>query len=474
MLLLDKLADQPVSFFLCFATISILVGEAVAKRQLDWAIPSLVAYATVGAWYLIEPLYLPEGFTRFSSDILDDAFLQVTGFLLTFRIAVPIFTNMVIPSAQFGIGGGARIPAETYLLWLVLFWFCLVVVGINRMGGDFVEALFPTGGRWTGRMWGRAAAGDAGPMGFLVSLAAYLYTLICASFGILLPFLRRRWAWFMAILMIGLSWPYFLLDGSRNIFLAVFIPSVASYLLFSRHSVVIKGLICTGLFLGVDTWFRIVIAYRNTGFVGVFEENTGTLIAQTKHYGLNMMSELCFINSFYESGLLQLSFGQGYVEEFLNFIPRAVWPDKPLLGIDYAILRGFGSSTGDLGVFATVSTGLVGQGVRNFGIFFGPAMAALLFAVWIAILARFRRQGDSVLRLSLFLLGLGLTFNLGRDLTLLVLWPFALGYLLVRVLECYRSSDQTRAGSPQKGLSIGSGRVGPILGQNRHGPPKWH
>ena len=65
MLLLDELADQPVSFFLCFATISILVGEAVAKRQLDWAIPSLVAYATVGAWYLIEPFYLPEGFTKF-------------------------------------------------------------------------------------------------------------------------------------------------------------------------------------------------------------------------------------------------------------------------------------------------------------------------------------------------------------------------------------------------------------------------
>ena len=35
----------------------------------------------------------------------------------------------------------------------------------------------------------------------------------------------------------------------------------------------------------------------------------------------------------------------------------------------------------------------------------------------------------------LFMLGAGLTFNLGRDITLLVLWPVVFGYCFVRLAE---------------------------------------
>jgi hypothetical protein len=35
----------------------------------------------------------------------------------------------------------------------------------------------------------------------------------------------------------------------------------------------------------------------------------------------------------------------------------------------------------------------------------------------------------------LFLLGLGLTFNMGRDITLLVLFPFVFGYIGIRIAE---------------------------------------
>jgi hypothetical protein len=41
------------------------------------------------------------------------------------------------------------------------------------------------------------------------------------------------------------------------------------------------------------------------------------------------------------------------------------------------------------------------------------------------------------LRLTLFMLGAGLTFNLGRDITLLVLWPVVFSYCFVRLIEIW-------------------------------------
>jgi len=269
----------------------------------------------------------------------------------------------------------------------------------------------------------------------VISAESYLYSLVAASFGMLLPFLKRWQGRIFAISLIFLSWPYFLLSGSRNIFLVVFIPSFASFALFSQRPVLIKLVAGAALYGALDFWFRVVIAYRDVGFSDVLNGNLDAAIYEKKHVGLNMMSELCYMNLFYDRGLLNLSMGLDYLKELANVIPRALWPDKPLIGIDYSLLRGFGGSTSDIGVVATISHGIIGQGFMNFGPLFGPVVSALIFAAWTALLARFRQQQDSVLRLSLFLLGLGLTFNLGRDVTLLVLWPMVFGYVLVRLLE---------------------------------------
>ena len=126
--------------------------------------------------------------------------------------------------------------------------------------------------------------------------------------------------------------------------------------------------------------------------------------------------------------------GQRYLAEIFAVVPRAVWPGKPLLGIDYAVARGFGGADNDIGVFATISSGMIGQGVLNFGILFGPMVAALLMALWASWLNRLRMQA-TVPRLALFLVGLGLTFNLGRDITSLVLFPFIFGYVAVLLFE---------------------------------------
>ena len=69
----------------------------------------------------------------------------------------------------------------------------------------------------------------------------------------------------------------------------------------------------------------------------------------------------------------------------------------------------------------------------NFGTFFGVLAAALITALWVAILARQDLKGAKMGRMLLFFIGLVLTFNLGRDITLITLYPFLFGYLMLTI-----------------------------------------
>ena len=147
-----------------------------------------------------------------------------------------------------------------------------------------------------------------------------------------------------------------------------------------------------------------------------------------------MLEELAWINSFIDKGTYAVNYGQRYFAELVNPIPRVIWPNKPMIGIDYAIARGqlYGDA-GDAqaGVGATISTGMIGQGVVNFGTFFGVLAAAFLMALWVVILARQDLLGEKMGRMMLFFIGCVLTFNLGRDITLITLYPFLFGYIML-------------------------------------------
>jgi len=106
-----------------------------------------------------------------------------------------------------------------------------------------------------------------------------------------------------------------------------------------------------------------------------------------------------------------------------------------MVGVDYAIARGFTEHRHNIdsnegGITASISTGMIGQGVANFGRFLGPMCAALLMAIWVSMLARLDLRGDPA-RLILCTVGMILTFNMGRDITLFVLYPFVFGYMLL-------------------------------------------
>jgi hypothetical protein len=73
----------------------------------------------------------------------------------------------------------------------------------------------------------------------------------------------------------------------------------------------------------------------------------------------------------------------------------------------------------------------------NFGQIFGPVAAALLMAVWVAVLAHQDYKGSDIFHMFLYAIGLVLTFNMGRDITLLVIYPFIFGWLMLNAYNRY-------------------------------------
>jgi oligosaccharide repeat unit polymerase len=421
--------DLPETYFLSVALAAILLVYGTLKLRTSWGGPYLATVVTIAAWYLIEPLYFPDEFMAFSQETVATAYSAVLITLLCFALSAPTFVDLMRPNIN-RILSQAHISPERVFAAIACLWLVLLAYGIARMQGDVFGALFPLGGRSGVNMWSRAAGADAGDDGFIVSSASYLYVLCLTSFGILYSLMSKGFYTKLALILIAISWPYVVLQGARNLLLAVALPTLGSYLLFSRHGPLRKGLVFGGALLVLEFVLRIIIIFRNEGFQDVNFSEMG----DGKHLGLNMASELVYCVQFIQDGTLDVDFGQRYLAELAGIIPRSIWSDKPLIGIDYALARGFGSANTDIEVFATLSTGAIGGSVLSFGPVFGPIFVGLLMSSWVGLLSRFRLQGTP-LRLTLFLVGLGLTFNLGRDVTLLVLWPLVFGYIGVRVVE---------------------------------------
>ena len=434
----------PDSYYGSVIAFFILLAYAASRWRKPWAMPYAGVLCMIAAWYLVEPLYNEEFFWVIDQNYLQPAFDCVLIFFVSFALATPLMVRVLVPvPSQRGLSDFS-ISAEQLLLTVAAVWLVLLAYGTFRAGGDLITSLFPIQARsGGGTMWSRAAGAGAGSDGFIVSAASYGYLLCLSAFGLLLPLLGRGGCRRLALLLIAISWPYAVLQGSRNVTLATIVPAIFSYLLFSKQPVVIKAVFIAGMGLALELILRIIIEYRNVGFGDIQLDG----VNRTQHLGLNMASELVYCVQFVSEGILPIKYGFGYLAELANVIPRAIWADKPLVGIDFALMRGFASENADIGVFATISTGAIGGGVLNFGTILGPIIAGLLMSTWVAILTRFRVQGTP-LRLGLFLIGLGLTFNLGRDITLLVLWPLVFGYIGVRVLESYAQKTCPSGESP--------------------------
>jgi len=428
-----------VTFYLAAVVLLVLTVESCIKllNQNSFSI-TLLVYVTVFAWYFVDPFINPEQYDYLPSFLLGQSYGQVLLFLIGFRVFMPVAVRWIVRSRNTGIFATQRVSPEQVLIAVGAIWFLLFAIGIYRMDGDVVGAVLPIDSRAGATMWGREAVSSSAS-GFLVASGAYLFNAITAFLGVLV-FFQRSTSWrLLAAGMFAITLPYFFFEGARSHFLAAVLPFIITYLLYARQPLVLKLAVLAVAFVCLDQGFKFVTAFRGTGFREVLAaENPYELIDEdARQTGLNMIQELCFANAYLETGTAPPTYGGKYLNELLNVVPRAIWPSKPLIGIDYAKWRGFESPDSELGVVATVSTGMIGGGVLNFGQILGPVAAGILMALWTGLLIRWWEQRKSLLRLVLFMLGAGLTFNLGRDISLLVLWPVIFAYFFVRLTEMW-------------------------------------
>jgi hypothetical protein len=456
---MDDTTAFPVGFYISLALLAVAGAYAWKVRETGVGIPMGAVLATVGLWYFGDALYNPyETYVvTIGPQYLEAAWWQVALFILAFFIFVQIVHRVINRKllgdrSQFmdlmrhgGIDNPEfqkRIDVATQLVLSV--WIGLMIIGLINTNFNFAGLFAPY---ISGKSYPWARGRIGGNLDAFISFFNYLHIMLAAAFGIILAVSKNPRTRSLALLICVLTLPWFLLDRTRNTMLAVALPGLLAWVFVRlKGGMLLKVGILLGMFLIAEGWMKFVIetrsgntganvalAFQQLGIGGVVETVERS---EAKHEGLNMFEELAWCNNLIDKGTYQINMGQRYFAELVNPIPRGLWPGKPLIGIDYAIARGqlYGDQKeGEAGVGATISTGMIGQGVVNFGPYFGVLSSALLMAFWVAILARQDLKGDKTGRMLLFFIGCVLTFNLGRDITLITLYPFVFGYVMLTI-----------------------------------------
>jgi hypothetical protein len=433
----------------------------------------LAVLLTVSVWYVVDVLYNDYSGYLWETDTvsIESAWWEVLLFVCAFGLLAPavhrLYNRRYLgqPSRMLFLVRHGGLNSTKYqnqldkaCRLLALIWFAMMVVALVRTDFDFKGLFMPFLGE-KADPWGRGRVGGSG-LDAVLALANYCQLALAATFGVIAALAYRPRTLFLALLICLLTLPGYVFDRTRSYMLATLLPGFLSLVFLRiRGNVIIRlAIMALGFFI-LQGWFKYVIEYRAGGSIAaIFHANINFLDEDPdsgKHLGLNMFEELGYINFFIKDGSYRPNWGQRYFAELVNPVPRFLWPGKPLIGIDYAIARGLSyddAGSNDAGVGGTVSTGMIGQGVVNFGQILGPVAAALLMAGWVAILARQDLLGAESGRLFLFALGLVLTFNMGRDITLLVTYPFWFGYLLLLIAKKFRSPDRAEVVRPVRAV----------------------
>jgi hypothetical protein len=411
--------------------------------------------ATASAWYIGDPLYneYAEYVQIQGAKSLTAAWWEVFLFYVSFGVLVPVMNRKINgdlePRSQiFQMMRNLTIDTDWFqnqvslICKLLIFpWILLMALALVRTNFDVVGLFLPYLGE-KANPWSRNRLG--GGIDAIYALATYVQIMLTALFGVAFALSKRKSTLMQAGIIYFLSAPFFIFDRTRNAMLAILLPGFMAFItLRLRGGIILRLVVVVVSFLMIDAWFKFVLEHRAKGesIAGAYkadqatdEQNNSAPKKEKKHEGFNMLEELGYINYFIANGTYKVNWGERYFAELVNPIPRVLWPGKPMIGIDYAIARGMGYGNQDAasgGVAASISTGMIGQGVVNFGGFLGPIAAALLMAIWVAVLARQDLMGNDIGHLLLYAIGLVLTFNMGRDITLLVIYPFVFGWLLL-------------------------------------------
>ena len=444
----------PFPFYLCILAVLSLAWTAWQRRDEGWGIPMLAVVGTAGVWYIGDVLYNDYGSyqKQFGEEPLIAAWWEVLLFFLALGILTPIMNRKINGDL---VNEGSRIlwmmqhdaiDQEQFqdqisaigrlLLWP---WIILMALGLFRTKFDVIGMFFPYLGE-KADPWARDRIGSG--IDAIYAFAIYIQLMLTALWGVVFALSKRSSTFATAGIIYFLSAPFYVFDRTRSYMLAILLPGfMALITLRIKKGIWMRLLICFVGFMTLEHWMKFVIDNRDKGSIAASFKTGGTRDLQVKakkHGGFNMYQELCYINYFIANDTYKVNWGSRYFAEIVNPIPRIIWPGKPMIGIDYAIARGMAYGTLDSksgGVAASISTGMIGQGVVNFGGFLGPIASAFLMAVWIAVLARQDLMGNDLGHLLLYAIGLVLTYNMGRDITLLILYPFVFGLILLNFVN---------------------------------------
>lgn len=449
----------PLPFYLSCLAAGVLGLRAWMGRTQGWGIPMGVVVATASAWYLGDALYneYAEYVQIQGVESLTAAWWEVLLFFIAFGVLVPVINRKINgdlePRSQIlQMMQNLTIDTDQFQNQVTLIcnllvgpWILLMLLALIRTDFDIIGMFFPYLGV-KATPWARDRIGSG--IDAIYALAIYLQIMLTALFGVAFALSKRSSTFTLAGVIYFLSAPFFIFDRTRNSILAILLPGFMAFItLRMRGGMVLRLAVVVLSFLMIDAWFNFVQTQREKGlsiskaFKDEQEKNNDSSNMsddsspkQKKHDGFNMLEELGYINYFIANGAYKVNWGGRYFAEVVNPIPRVLWPGKPMIGIDYAIARGMAygdQSASSGGIAASISTGMIGQGVVNFGRILGPIAAAFLMAIWVAVLARQDLMGRDIGHLLLYAIGLVLTFNMGRDITLLVIYPFVFGWLLL-------------------------------------------
>ena len=430
----------PASFVATALIVLALIAELWRHRRESWALPALVVYSDGARVVLRGHRFVPGEVSGYAAPILINySYGEVLIFVLSFRLMVPFFAvearpagaQSAFPKTSWRRRSCSRSPSGPG-------WCCSFARSAAWIG------------MWSARIVSRqraqrqsdVAAGGGGRRGRDGISGFHRWLSLHGDLRAVRHPSRagknRAPIKTGAAAMMALTWPFFLLCGTRNQFLAVAMPCVFCYGLLGRQKLFVRMMVLAVCFLFVNFAFKIVIGYRGVGYMAMFEESEADLMVEemtqeeknNAHEGLNMIQELCYENSFLASGQLPADLRLGLFRAGDRLYPPRHLAEQAHDGHrlregPWVRRRRFGHRCR----LPHVSTGLIGQGVLEFGGFFGPMAPAFLMAVWCGLLGRWWQQRVSILRMGLFLLALGITFNLGRNITNIALWPVAFAYL---------------------------------------------
>ena len=455
----------PLPFYLSVIAVGVLAWRAWQGRTEGWGIPMMAVLGTAGVWYIGDVIYNDYAayVSMFGTDPLDAAWWQVLLFFISLGILVPVLNRKINGDLVRKGSQGSHVlqmmrdhavdtenfQNQVSLIGKALLvpWILLMTLGLFKTNFNFIGLFFPYLGELA-QPWSRDRVGSG--IDAIYAFAGYIQLMLTALWGVVFALSKRSSTFTLAGVVYFLSVPFYVFDRTRSYMLAVLLPGfMALVTLRMKSALIVRLAVIVVSFVVLEGWMKFVIDNRDKGSIASAFKTGGTQDAEVKahkHGGFNMYQELGYINYFIANGTYKVNWGTRYFAEIVNPVPRILWPGKPMIGIDYAIARGMAYGNLDAksgGIASSVSTGMIGQGVVNFGGLLGPIAAALLMAIWIAVLARQDLMGDDIGHLLLYAVGLVLTYNMGRDITLLILYPFVFGWLLLTWMQKRRKKAET-------------------------------